>query len=282
MNAPALSLENARLRLKEPSGWFAAGYGFRKALTLLSDGAFQLFAYLCLEANRRTGRVEATQKELAVALGKSKRSIGTHVDELQAHQVCKVFPANNQYARTVFEIADDFWPYHRSDHNQSPSEERMYIDSVREFFLSLGCASGRFSAADEQTAKHMYHRAIPLAVIENGMLLGACRKYISWLNNGQAWEPIQGLAYFERVIAEIQAQPLPPGYAGYLRRKIRELAAAAQNCRIEASSEFNMTVKFGGTCTSTPPPSFINDPRAKSFVKGANSGRPGPEASQTR
>src|SRR5262245_53031904 len=190
MNTPTLSLENGTLRLKEPSGWFAAGNGFRKALTLLSDGAFQLFAYVCLEANRRTGRFEVTQKELAVALRKSKRSIGTHVDELQAHQVCRVLPAKNQYARTVFEIADDFWPYHRSDHDQPSSEERTYIDSVREFFLSLGCGSGRFGTADEQTARHMYQRAIPLAVIENAMLLAACRKYISSLNCGQTRDPI--------------------------------------------------------------------------------------------
>jgi hypothetical protein len=41
--------------LKQPSGWFAAGAAFRQALTLLSDGAFKLFAYLCLQAKRQTG-----------------------------------------------------------------------------------------------------------------------------------------------------------------------------------------------------------------------------------
>jgi hypothetical protein len=149
------------------------------------------------------------------------------VDELQAHEVCNVFPAKNQYARTVFEISDHFWPYHRSEPSQQATDQRVYVDSVREYFLSLGCASERFSAADEQTARQMHQRAIPLAVIENAMLLGACRKYISWLNH-QALEPIQGLRYFEPLISEIQAQSLPPGYCAYFRRKIKELAAAAQ------------------------------------------------------
>ncbi len=37
MKDPTRSSE--KLRLKEPSGWFAAGASFRRALTLLSDGA---------------------------------------------------------------------------------------------------------------------------------------------------------------------------------------------------------------------------------------------------
>src|SRR6266487_4682459 len=74
----------------QPAGWFAAGDGFRKALMLLSDGAFRLFSFLCLEADRHTGQHQATQKELAGALGKSKRIIGNYVAELQAKGICDV------------------------------------------------------------------------------------------------------------------------------------------------------------------------------------------------
>jgi len=228
MKVTNVSPGNERLRLKEPSGWFAAGNGFRTALALLSDGAFHLFAYLCLEANRQTGRIEATHKELAAAVNKSKRSIGNHIDELQINQFCNVFPAKNQYARTVFEISDRYWPYHRNNPSQPSEEERNYLDAVRRCFLSLGCTSPRFGVADEQAARHMYHRCIPLGVIDAAMLLGVCRKYICWLNNGQSLKPIQGLCYFEPVIAEVQAQPLPPGYAAYLRHKFQQLTAAAR------------------------------------------------------
>ena len=239
MNDKTLSFDG-KLRLKEPTGWFAAGNRFHRALTLLSDGAFKLFAYICLEADRQTGRLEATHKELARALAKSKRSIGTHIDELQAHQVCNVFPAKNQYARTVFEIAEAYWPYHRADSTPSSSaDERTYIDSVREHFLSLGCVSGRFNVADEQIAKHMHQSAIPLAVIQDAMLLGACRKYESWLSRQEVREPIQTLRYFESVIAEIQAQPLPNGYAAYLRSKLKQYVVAVQNMRTcETKGEF--------------------------------------------
>src|SRR6266508_260793 len=50
MNNQTFPPKNERLSLKEPTGWFAAGDAFRKALASLSDGAFKLFAYLCLEA----------------------------------------------------------------------------------------------------------------------------------------------------------------------------------------------------------------------------------------
>lgn len=59
-----------RLQIKEPAGWFVAGEGFRRALNMLSDGAFRLFAYLSLQADRRTGCLVATHKDLAAALGK--------------------------------------------------------------------------------------------------------------------------------------------------------------------------------------------------------------------
>jgi len=213
---------NERLRLKKATGWFAAGDAFRKTLSLLSDGAFRLFAYLCLEADRRTGRIRATHQQLAAALGKSKRAVGTYVAELEAQGVCRVKAGKNQFAGTIFEIGDSYWPYHRAltDSPESP-DQKSYVDSVREYFLSLGCGSGKFGAAEAAAAKDLHRRGIPLGVIQDAMLMGACRKYMSWFE-GRAPEPIRTLAYFESVIAEIQAKPFPPGYSRYLRKKAKQ------------------------------------------------------------
>ena len=38
-----------RLVLKQSTGWFAAGWTFGEAMTVLSDAAFKLFAWLCLK-----------------------------------------------------------------------------------------------------------------------------------------------------------------------------------------------------------------------------------------
>ena len=218
-----LSAMNVRLKLKEPAAWFAAGDPFRRALALLSDGAFRLFTYICLEADRRTGRFLATHRELASALRKSKRAIGTYVAELESAGVCLVKPGKNQFAGTIFEISDCYWPYDRAGNGLESSEQRAYMDSVRVCFLALGCGSGKFGAAEAAAAGNLHRRGIPWAVLQDAMLLGACRKYISWIE-GQALEPIRSLAYFEPLIAEVQERPLPPGYSAYLRKKVRQLA----------------------------------------------------------
>lgn len=213
-----------RMSLKEAAGWFAAGTGFRNALVMLSDGAFKLFAYLCLEAERRTGSFRATHRELATALGKSKRAIGTYVAELEAGGVCRVNAGKNQFEGTLFEVSDSYWPYQRlvARAPESPELER-YVESLRAWFLALECGSGKFGTADVATARDLYRRAIPLALVEEAMLMGACRKYMFWFE-GRALEPIQSLAYFNQVIAEIQGNPFPPGYSGYLRRKVKQFA----------------------------------------------------------
>jgi hypothetical protein len=211
-----------RLRLKESTGWFAAGKAFRRALALLSDGAFRLFTYICLEADRRTGRIQATHKDLATALGKSKRAIGTYVSELESKGVCLLKPGKNQFAATVFEIADSYWPYYREGNSSKSTEQMAYVKSIRECFLNLGCTGSHFNAADVTAVCELHRRGIPLAVIENAMLMGACRKYSSWLE-GQALEPIQSFSYFSSLIDEIQEKPLPSGYSEHLRGKVRQL-----------------------------------------------------------
>ena len=45
-----------RLVLKQPTGWFAAGREVAEALALLPDPVFRLYMYLCLNADRHTGR----------------------------------------------------------------------------------------------------------------------------------------------------------------------------------------------------------------------------------
>src|SRR5262250_1284533 len=110
----SLPAPDPRIRLKEDKGWFAAGASFARALALLSDGAFKLFAWLCLQARCDSGLMEASQHELARALGKSKRAIGRWTAELEAKGLCHIEPGRNQHERTRFRIQDAFWPYYRS------------------------------------------------------------------------------------------------------------------------------------------------------------------------
>jgi hypothetical protein len=211
------------LRLKEPSGWFVAGTSFRQALRILSDGAFKLFTYLCLQANRRTGRFEAGQKELAKAIRKSRRIVGKYIEELECKGVCIVRPGKNQYDRTCFEIRDEYWPYQRTTtENADGPMGNSYINAIKSSFVAMHCTSKRFSDRDMQFAEDLQRRGIPLDAVQDAMLMGAVRKYISWLN-GSSLQPIGSLVYFAALISEINERPMPADYRKYLQRKVVEL-----------------------------------------------------------
>jgi len=227
MSSQALHAVDSSLCLKEPSGWFAAGGSFRRALAALSDGAFKLFAYICLQADRRTGRYKAVQAELATAIGKSRRIVGKYVEELESKRVCTVRRGTNQYARTSFEILDEYWPYHRTQNVEGANVQvhNDYVDAIRRSFVSIGCTIGKFSARDAQLAEELQRRRIPLELVQDALLMGACRKYVSWLNGGSL-EPIGSLRYFEGLVAEIRDRPLPADYRGYLQMKVEQLTRA--------------------------------------------------------
>jgi hypothetical protein len=74
-----------KLVLKQSTGWFAAGWAFGDAMITLSDSAFKLFAWLCLNAERQTGRMRITTAEIAQALGKSEADMQAAREELLEH-----------------------------------------------------------------------------------------------------------------------------------------------------------------------------------------------------
>ena len=87
--------------LKRPTGWFAAGREVATAITLLSDGAFKLYVFLCLRADRSSGRPEIDQSSVAKSLVKSRRSVIAYFAELEQRGVCEVNFAANQHSRGV-------------------------------------------------------------------------------------------------------------------------------------------------------------------------------------
>jgi hypothetical protein len=246
----AINVREDNLCLKEPSGWFAAGASFRRALRTLSDGAFKLFAHLCLEADRRTGRFEAVQGELAKAIGKSRRIVGKYIEELEHKEVCTVRSGTNQYARTCFEIRDQYWPYRRTQEVEGANGQvrNAYVDAIKNSFVAIGCTIGKFSARDAQFAQGLQQRGIPLEIVQDALLMGATRKYISWLNGGSP-QPIGSLAYFEALVSEIQQRPLPADYREYLRRKVVQLARTCAKESVKGP-------KNGG-CLDMPCPEIV-------------------------
>src|SRR4029434_9449392 len=133
-----------------------------------------------------TGQHQATQMELAVGLGKSRRIIGSYIAELQERGICKVQLARNQYERIILKICDDYCPYERNERSAGswptlsdssgpskpsrqechsldstaahPEENRKhaemyYVEAIRQAFVSVGCTRGIFRSSDESIAR---------------------------------------------------------------------------------------------------------------------------------
>jgi len=137
-----------RLILKHPSGFFAAGCEMKEALTVLSDGAFKIYVYVCLHADRRTAQLRFRMAELAQATGHSTRSLTSYLEELGRTEVSQIYRATNQHEVGRIEIRDRFWPYEK----QQPAtledpEQALFVTRVRGLFLEPACVSSAFSAA---------------------------------------------------------------------------------------------------------------------------------------
>jgi hypothetical protein len=204
------------------SNWFAAGPEVQSALSLLSDGAFRLFFYVCLNASRRTGRLAMSYCDLANRLGRSRRSIASHFDELRRQGICRIHPAANQHQHTEIEVCDEFWPYTKANSSNQSSESAQYVAHIKAFLVKRACARPTFTAAEERTIANLLARQVSLERIERAIALGCCRKYVSLLN-GTDSGPIFSIAYFRDVIEEVQDPDVPSGYWNYIMPEMEHL-----------------------------------------------------------
>ena len=203
-----------QFRLKQPTGWFAAGHEVDDALSLLSDGAFRLFMWLCLHANRSRGSIRG--ERLGTDLARwtaAKQQIAAALDELVRKHVCIL------YIDGVIEIADRFWPYQPICDSGAVTDLAGYIGEVKSLFLQRRCVRSMFTAADEQLAAELHRMGVPIIDVERAILLGCLRKYAAMLNNGGG-TPITSLRYFRNLLNEA-GENISPDYWSYVAWKIR-------------------------------------------------------------
>ena len=205
------------MKIKQSSGWFAASSCMLEAAFLLSDGAFKLFVYICLTADRATGRLRVAQGELARALGKSRGSISSYLEELSQKGACLVRPAPNQHQTGEIEVADAFWPYYKqTEHSEAESN---YLDQIRSWLRQYPIVRSSFGAADRKLAAELFHNGVALDQIEKALLLGVSRKYSAALNS-TAPTPIYSLSYFAVLLEEVAQTDVSDNYWEYLRRRV--------------------------------------------------------------
>lgn len=247
------------MKLKDPTGWFAAGPRMLQALFGLSDGAFKLFAYLSLTAGRSTGTLNVTQLELARVLAKSRNSISTYLEELATKGLCLIKPSPNQHQPGEIEIADAFWPYHKEADNKpsvsdsgllaarqsgvpsgssnsqastmpQPATENEFIERVRDCLVQCSIFSSSFGAADRKLAAGLFGDGVSFEQLERAFLLGLTRKYCSSLDSTST-SSIYSLAYFVPILDELPEITVSDQYWDYLRLRLKALDSAWRDRR---------------------------------------------------
>jgi hypothetical protein len=206
-------MSGPQLVLKQSTGWFAAGWEFGQALGELSDAAFKLYAWLCLNADRHTGQFQSTVAELSSALKKPETWTESALRELIERQVCWQFGADE------LEVADQYWPYERQPRG---TESKDYVGEVRHMLLKHACIRIRFTLADERLAQDLNQRGVSLEQLQWAIWLGCARKYVAMLN-GQPPMPITSLRYFTGLIEEVHQTKTPDSYWQHVRSKADQL-----------------------------------------------------------
>jgi hypothetical protein len=203
----------AQLRLKQPTGWFAAGKEVAQALNLLSDGAFKLFMWICLNADRGLGAIRIEPGEIARIMGKTEIEIQANLEDLFQVEI------GQPTADGVIRIADRYWPYERAPTGRKAENLALYIDQLKRAFLERRCVRSVFTAADEKIAIELFHAGVSITDVEHAILLGSLRKYVALINNGRG-TPIVSLRYFAALFDEVK-QDISPGFWEHVARQVR-------------------------------------------------------------
>lgn len=245
--------------LKNPRGWFAAGAEVGRAMMILSDGAFKLFVYLCLNARRDQGIVHSTQTDMAKNLKKSHGTIRKCLREMEAAGICRCHYSCNPVQQGWVEITETYWPYQRDDVPLAADEVDGFVSEVRQILETRACIRRSFSTADEVLARQWHARGISLDRIRQAVLLGCARKYSAWHNN-RIYAPISSLRYFETIVDEIDHQKVSDEYWDYLAwriQRIEKLWADSYKDKVQPDA-----VQSSGEIQATDPETRLPGPGA--------------------
>jgi len=104
---------------------------------------------------------------------------------------------------------------------QSSLTKEEYVEKVLQAYRNTPETMGTVRRPDRLVAAQWYARCIPLAAVENGLVLAVARR----LYRPPSAPPlgtIRSLAYFAPVIEEVRRMRVNPDYFHYLRGKIQE------------------------------------------------------------
>jgi hypothetical protein len=103
------------------------------------------------------------------------------------------------------------------------ADAATYVAAVLLLYVDLPDTPLRASVQDQRQARRLHDRGIPLRLVESALLLASLRRLVRPADVPPL-SPIRSLAYFQPVIEELLAHPVPETYLEYLRLKLRRTA----------------------------------------------------------
>ena len=108
-----------------------------------------------------------------------------------------------------------------------PINREEYIQKVLWAYRQTPGTTGTVRRPDRVLAAQLQERGVPLAVVENALVLAAVRRIVR-PEGAPPLGTIRSLAYFSPVIEEVLHSPVSPGYFQYLRQKIQRFTATGR------------------------------------------------------
>jgi len=101
----------------------------------------------------------------------------------------------------------------------NPVNQDEYVHRVLDAYRKTPGTMGTVRRPDRLLAAQLHQRGVPLAAVENALVLAAARRLIRSAD-APPLGTIRSLAYFLPVIDEVRSLPVNPDYFRYLRHKI--------------------------------------------------------------
>lgn len=103
---------------------------------------------------------------------------------------------------------------------ESPISREEYIQRVINAYRQTPGTAGTIRLPDRLLAAQLQERGVPLAAVENALVLAAARRLFR-PPKAPPLSAIRSLAYFSPVIDEVLTLRVKPSYFDYLRHKIQ-------------------------------------------------------------
>ena len=108
---------------------------------------------------------------------------------------------------------------------QNPTNQDEYVRQVLDAYRKTPGTTRTVRRPDRLLAAQLHQRGVPLAAVENALVLAAARRLIRPAD-AATLGTIRSLAYFLPVIDEVLALRVNPDYFRYLRHKIDRASQA--------------------------------------------------------